>query len=171
MPQSKSETPLKAEAAGVTAHVVDPRCACWGRAKEGRYAHAARQGPVATLLPKPNSFTARSAVVSREGFSDVTWKREATFPFFAGPSPSSPCPGATRFIPLRLPPVPVLPGTFFREREQGLISGTGTSHFSVPRSLCSLREHGESLFPLLAHVPYQGPMFPTKKLRKRVPRS
>ena len=51
---------------------------------------------------------------------------------------------------------------FFREREQGLISGTGTSHFSVPRSLCSLRDHGESLFPLLAHVPYQGPLFPAK---------
>ena len=68
-------------------------------------------------------------------------------------------------------PPSALPGAFFRERDQGLISGTGTSHFSVTRSLCSLREHGESPFPLLAHVPYQGPMFPTKKLRKRVPRS
>ena len=52
---------------------------------------------------------------------------------------------------------PVLPGTFSREREQGLISGSGTSQFSVPRSLCSLRDMGNRCSRSL-------PMFPTKDL-------
>ena len=48
----------------------------------------------------------------------------------------------------------VLPGTFFREREQGLISETGTSHFSFPVPCVPLGNMGN---PELRVAPSSGP--------------